>query len=80
MSDSHLINTIRLLERTCKTRHDNELAAAYSVASSLQGEMASYYADQDIAAMEEDVDGYDFMPEIYTNLLLEAEHRKLETN
>lgn len=77
MTDSHLLNAINLLERVAKNARDGELQAAYGIAPMLQGEMASYYIEQDIDSMEEDPDGEMFLPEIYGNLLLEADRRNL---
>ena len=47
MADSHLINTIKMLERLGKGTLEDEISNAFSFASHLQGEDASYYADLD---------------------------------
>lgn len=52
MSDEHLINTIRMLHSNGAKMKRAHIAAAYSVASGLQGEMAQFYADRDIDRME----------------------------
>ena len=47
MSDAHLGNTIRMLER----KHESDLDMAMMGFASLQGEMASYYAEQELENM-----------------------------
>lgn len=49
MSDSHLKNTIAMLERA----HSSLIENAWAACSILQGEMASYYAEQEIDGLEE---------------------------
>lgn len=43
MTDRHLRNSIKLLER----RHDDQVSASFGFASTLTGDMATYYADQE---------------------------------
>lgn len=71
MSDRHLINTIRFLKRV----NQDEISAAYSCLSCLQGEMAQFFAEQDIDRME-DTPLEDRLP-IYGKLLDEAQRREL---
>lgn len=54
MTDSHLINTIRMLRRVGWYYKEAELASAYAAASTLQGEMATYYAEGDLDIMEQE--------------------------
>lgn len=76
MTHSHLTNTIAMLERVAKKHRDETLPLAYSAAATLQGEMASYYADQEICAIEEDEDGERFLPDIYWDLVRDHERRQ----
>jgi len=71
MTDSHLLNTIKLIERN----HRDELNAAYSVASILTGEMATFCAERDIDCMEDE--GPSYTHPLYSDLVDEAERRKL---
>jgi predicted component of type VI protein secretion system len=79
MSDRHLLNTIAMLERNAAQELSEGISAAYSVAASLQGEMASFYADQDINRMEQMSPG-DLLRQtvpIYEKLLADKERRGL---
>lgn len=49
MEDRHLVNTLRMLRRA----HGELVSSAWAAACSLQGEMASYYAEQDIDRLEQ---------------------------
>ena len=72
MKDSHLINSIRMLDRMA----EENLSVAYAGASMLQGEMASYYAEQEIHSLE--TDGAEAIYPIYGDLMEEAYNRKLK--
>jgi hypothetical protein len=77
MSDSHLDNTIKMLERTAKRNRDGELAAAYSCSSMFsEDSMASFYCEQEIDSMEEDYDGERFLHPLYEDLVFEQARRK----
>lgn len=79
MEDRHLLNTIAMLERTAYKHLSECISAAYSVAAGLQGEMASYYADQDIERMER-TSPEEYLEQempIYNKLLAEKERRGL---
>lgn len=78
MTDSHVINTIRMLERVAKQHRDSELSAAYSVSCMIQGEMASWAIESDIDAMEGDSEGERFLHPLYDDLVLDAERRGLK--
>ena len=78
MTDSHLLNTLKLLKRVAKDNHYSELCEAYSVSSMLQGDMAVLDCDRAIYAMEKDPEGQDLLPDIFFNLLEDAQRRKLD--
>lgn len=79
MTDAHLQNTIAMLERNAPRIRESTIAAAYSLASMLQGEMASYYADQDIDRLEETPEE-DFLHPLYDDLISERDRRKKLAN
>ena len=70
MSDSHLINTIRILKRV----HADDTANLFAFASTLSGDMATYYADQDCDRMIE----MDSTHPLYDELTDEADRRNLK--
>lgn len=77
MEDRHLLNTIAFIERTASRLRPQTISAAYSVLSALQGDMATFYCEQDIAAMEEmSPEEFIGMP-ILGKLMLEKERRGL---
>lgn len=75
MTYSHLINTRNFLLRHAHDALCAEVASAYSAASCLQGEMASYYADQDIDRLER-MSPEEMLPPIFEKLELEIERRE----
>jgi hypothetical protein len=77
MSDDHLINTIKMLERIAKQIWHYELATAYSAANFLQGEMAIDSADGHIRHLEEEGPDVTRHYPIYENLYYEAMRREL---
>lgn len=77
MIDSHLANTIRLLEGMAKATNAANLNAAYAASMYLQGEQASYECDRAISVMEEDHDGEYELPDIYWKLVEERHRRAL---
>ncbi len=77
MTDSHLLNTIALIERKTAAQQHENLMAAYRVYGTLSGEMATYYCEQDIDVMEEDPNGEEELPPIYWDMKNEVEQRKL---
>jgi len=53
MTDDHLKNTMRYIQRAAAESLASEISAAYSASSSFNPDgMAAYYADQDIDRME----------------------------
>ena len=78
MTDSHLLNSMKMLERNVKDMREDTEVQACGFLSSLQGEMASYYAEQDVDALmsmsdEEFLEKYTE----YVELRDEYEKRKL---
>jgi hypothetical protein len=69
MSDRHLLNTIAMLRRA----HQRELAAAWSMLSTVTAEMATYYLEQDIERMEDSLSDHP----LHDDLCAEAERRGL---
>lgn len=53
MSDSHVANTIKMLERAAEYECQNAISAGYSVLSIIQGEMAEYHIENDIRHLED---------------------------
>ena len=79
MTTSHLLNTIRFLRRKGEIGRYQEINAAWSCYSMLQGEIATYYAERDIQALEdEDVDDWLMRNEpSFEAMLEEAGNRKV---
>lgn len=71
MTDSHLLNTIRMLQR----KHQEVCLEAQGAASSFNGEMAQMYAEQEADCVISCGPGYVF--DIYGDLVKEAKRRKL---
>jgi hypothetical protein len=70
MTDSHLVNTIRMLRRV----HGDVTASTFALASTFNGDsMAAYYADQECDRMCEMESDHP----LYDELMDEAERRKL---
>ena len=69
MTDQHLLNTIAFLERV----HQEEIAAAWSCLSTLRGEMAQFYCENDIDKLESEESNH---PQ-YDDLVEEAMSRGL---
>lgn len=78
MDDRHLLNTIRMLERNAEQMRQNDIAAGWICLGGFQGEMASYYAEQDLMRLEESSaeELLEDLPE-YQALIQEADRRKL---
>jgi len=76
MTDSHLVNTLRLLQRFAEAERRKMVLLAAQMAATLTGDMASYHAEQaqeqaDSAIME------DYLPDVYLNLRMDASRRGL---
>ena len=76
MSDSHLLNTIKMLERVTEARRIIAIQDGWNALFSVQGEYASMMIEQEVNALE-DGDVSSLMPEIYEDLIEEAHHRNL---
>lgn len=78
MTDSHLTNSIRMLERNTKRATEDAIANGYAMLGSLQGEMAQYCVEQELASIEEfGLDTHEAFP-VYDELREEAERRGLK--
>ena len=53
MTDSHLKNTISLLERVVEQKRQQAIIAGYNALNFMQGEMAIFCMECDIAAIED---------------------------
>ncbi len=72
MSDQHLINTIAMLERNAKAVYSSEINACMSI--SFNGEQAQLEQERFLSQAEWE----DYLPEIFDDLIAEAERRKLK--
>lgn len=77
MSDSHLINTIKLIERFSDHQHRQALRHAYMMENWLNGEVALDCIADQIDHMEEYGDDPTETTPIYTDLIDEALRRGL---
>lgn len=74
MSDSHLCNTIHMLERS----YARTIEEAYSFSGTLHGEMAELLMDNEISRLEE---GFiENRYPIYADMRVEADRRGLEVS
>lgn len=79
MTDSHLCNTIAMIERNAPKYQAADISAGYSTLSCLQGEMATYCAEQELDRLEE-TSPEDYIREthpLYEKLCKERDRRKL---
>lgn len=76
MSNFHLINAMKMLIRIAKNLKNECEQSVWSNLSSLSGEMATYYAEQDLNRILKS-DHRDFLPSIYFNLDNERSRRNL---
>lgn len=76
MSDEHLLNTIRMLQRFGETQRINA-TVFYTTCLGPQGEMAQDCFNQEFDTVLEST-FEDYVPEIYRNLVEDAERRGLE--
>ena len=74
MTDYHLINSIKLLERTVLA---HEIKSAFAFSNMVQGDMASLDADQAVEEVLSE-DHVCHMPPIYEKMQLEAQRRELD--
>ena len=71
MSNLHLQNTMKMLERIAEINYQDELATAYVFAGQCRGEMASYCAEQDAENVTYK------LPDIYWNMRDDSVRRGL---
>lgn len=77
MTDSHLRNTINMLERFTKRLEIIQINTGYQILNMLNGEMAIDSVESDLAHLEEHgLDPWDEMP-LYEDLCKEADRREL---
>ena len=79
MEDTHLVNSIRMMQRMAPVVHQRAVSLCYAAISTLQGEMASFYATRDTEIIES-MSPKDFLIERYPkygNLVREAKRRGL---
>jgi hypothetical protein len=78
MTDKHLINSLRMLERNTEAGRQKAIAMGELFLTTLQGDMAQYTVEQDLANLESgEIDTRDIFP-VYDDLVEEAEFRGLE--
>lgn len=74
MSDAHLVNTIKLLERGAHNAYPEQLKSAMVAYSFMQGEMACMEMESIIESLE--CGGWEeLLPSIYYNMLDEQDRR-----
>jgi len=74
MSDSHLANTLRMLKRGAEHKRVREISLMREGYMMLQGEMATYYAEQEMDAAEKS-SWKDWTPRIFRRMEELAEKR-----
>ena len=79
MTDSHLINSIKFIRKQQAALMENALVSAYAALTWMNGEMAQMAVESEIDMMERGEYQEDCMPEIYFDLINEAEKRGLKT-
>lgn len=76
MTDTHLVNSIKLLERTAEAKWYEDVNAGYSALALIQGEMAEMEIESCLRHAEEE--GSDvYLPEIYDDMVDEMRKRKI---
>ncbi len=78
MTDEHLINSIKYMERSYKLYIQQQISIGYGVLSGMQGEMACYAIEQEINSLERGDN--DFIEDVYPKypmLIHEFNRRKL---
>ena len=76
MADSHLLNSIALLERHANHTHNINTSFGYMALCGLRGEQAIEAMEQQLEDLENNGPSH---PDIYENLLADAQRRGLKT-
>ena len=75
MTDSHLNNTIKMLERFKQQKESYIVSSGYQYLCTMQGEMAIEHLERELDYIENfGLDMYEVHP-LYENLILEQERR-----
>jgi hypothetical protein len=78
MTDKHLVNSLRMLERNTEAGRQKAIAMGELFLTTLRGEQAQYSIEQELANLESgEIDTRDIFP-VYDDLVEEAEKRGLE--
>lgn len=78
MEDSHLLNTIRMLERVAKQVEIQKEREGYQILSCLQGEMAILSVENELERLDQEgIDPSEINP-LYDNLVNESIRRGLK--
>ena len=76
MSDSHLLNTIRMVKRVAIREKAEQTRLAWSFASMMHGDMASYFAEQECDSIDRaHWSDERFATDFWEPLMLDAERR-----
>ena len=75
MSDSHLNNTIKMLEKCAKHELCNAIVGTGYALMVVNGDMAEMSLDSQLSYLTEQEPWEDFLPDIYDNLLDDAGRR-----
>ena len=79
MSDSHLLNAIRMLEKMTDTKESQLISDGYNALCCVSGEMAIMHIESDLDDLERNgLDVVECFP-IYENLVEDAIRRGLKT-
>lgn len=79
MTNAHLYNTIKMLDRVADNRHEHDICGAFMALATVQGEMATQAIESAIAEMDAngpELPG-DLWP-IYDRLVVEAKRRGID--
>ena len=78
MGDSHLTNTIAMLERMAERKTQNAITAGYNILCMIQGEMAEMSIENDLRHLEDyGIDPSEISP-LYGDLLDDQTRREIE--
>lgn len=80
MGDSHLLNTIKMLERKAYFQSEVALSALFEAESALHGEMALSHIESEINSIVGNGIYYFLEETIYDDLRVEAERRNLQVS